>query len=155
MAGGLKERLKSIGRLNGTGYSVGLQGEGGAPGRSTDAEMAENATRNEFGLDGASERPAIRSATAQHGDKWGKGAARVGRFVARGDEAGARRAEEQLGVVMVRDVQRSMTSGVWTPNTASTIARKGAGKPPLVDTGQTVASVRAAREFADGTKELI
>ena len=168
MAGGLAKRLQAIAALGDVGVSAGLQGEGSAKGRSTEAELVANARRNEYGLDGVPERPAFRTTAAQNGPDWAKRAAKAAQLLAgSGDEAKTFREIGKIGKVMVRDVKGSIRTGAWVPNAPSTIARKtkikksgknkgqATVKPPLIDTGQTVRSIRAALELSDGTKVLL
>ena len=154
MAGELVKRLKDISKaLSGLGVSVGLQGEGGAKGRATDAELVMIGAVHENGI-GVPQRPFLAQATAADGPAWAKIAVKVAAKVAQGDTAGAERGLKVLGEVMVKDVQSSIKSGKFEKLAPSTIARKGSPLQ-LFETGQMHDSIRAAVTQPDGSKALI
>lgn len=123
-------------RLDEVEIAVGVQGPGVG-------QVVEYATANEFGTATIPPRPFLRATLAEQGGRWVRGAEKAVVLQTNGDDAGADRTLRILGVVMVGDVQAKIIAGPWTPNAASTIARKGSDRP-LVDSGQLRQSIRAS-----------
>jgi len=141
--------------LDGLGMSVGIQGQGIAPGESDAETVVMYALANEFGTR-APARPFLRTSFAAHRRLWIEALRRGLRLRLAGDTSQPAATLRVLGVVAVGQVQRTLREGQWTPNAPATIRRKTRagrrGDQPLVDTGQLVQSVRAAIESRNGSE---
>lgn len=150
----LAARLAEIQSLDGVSITAGLQGRGEAPGEMSPDQLVVAARANEYGTDTIPSRPAFRTIAKARGPVWLRGLTKAAEQVAQGNKEGGKITIRQVGVVMVADVQGSLQSGEWTPNAPSTIKAKGSDVP-LVDTSQTVQSIRAAIEGPGIPPELV
>lgn len=98
------------------------------------AEIAEYGAYNEFGTKNIPQRSFLRSTYDEKIAKWQRQIEATIRKILRMESDGSN-ALTQLGEVAVRDVRRKISSNIAPPNAPSTIAKKGAGKTTLYDTG--------------------
>ncbi len=150
----LAARLAEIQSLDGVSITAGLQGRGEAPGELSPDQLIVAARANEYGTDTIPSRPAFRTAAKNRSATWLRGLTKAAEQVAQGNKEGGKTTIRQVGVVMVSDIQESIETGGWTPNAPSTIAAKKSDQP-LVDTGQTRQSIRAAIEGPGLPPELV
>ena len=97
-------------------------------------KVAQYAYWNEYGTDDGRipPRPFMRQTFEKNVGKWKHELARQ----MKADPESIIAAFEYVGDIAVADMNEMIEkSGIFEPNAASTIARKGADKPPLVDTG--------------------
>jgi hypothetical protein len=143
-------------QLDGLGMSVGIQGQGVAPGENDAATVVRYALHNEFGTENIPERPFLRTSFAAHRRLWIEALRRGLRLRLAGDTSQPAATLRVLGVVAVGQVQRTLREGQWAPNAPATIRRKTRagrrGDQPLVDTSQLVQSIRAAIESRNGSE---
>lgn len=155
MLPGLDKVFADIASLDGVTITLGVQGTAAttATGAASPGELVEIATRLHYGFGGIPPRPWLLETLRRNRLKWLR-ASRVA-FVraARGDPAAAAQTIRILGVVMVGDAQKTIRDGPWTPNSPSTIARKGSDAP-LIDTGQLIQSQRAQVETPAGVEVI-
>ena len=107
--------------------------EVGFPEGEVDGEVRERAIYNEFGTRTIPERPFMRNALRQNGDKYQALIKRASPKILRGEttpEAELRK----IGIVAQGDVQHEIEVLDTPPNAPSTIARKGSSNP-LIETG--------------------
>lgn len=111
-----------------------LEGASGYPGGQTPAQVA---FLNEFGTSRIPARPFFRTMVSKQSPGWGKlmGAA----LKLAGMDGSA--ALSIMGDKIKDQLQRSIASNQWAPNAPATIARKGEGKAPLLDTKHMMFSV--------------
>ena len=123
---GFEAFIKDALRQKGTAVVAGVFGD-----------AADYAAANELGTDTIPQRSFIRAALDERGQEaLNEYAARV-----RGS-AGFDRATEGLAETMAAIIRQKIATGPFTPNAPATIKRKGAGKPPLIDTGELLKSVK-------------
>ena len=123
---GFEAFIEGVLRQKGTAVVAGVFGE-----------AAKYAAANEFGTDTIPQRSFIRAALDERGQEaLDEYAARV-----RGS-AGFDRATEGLAETMAAIIRQKIATGPFTPNAPATIKRKGEGKPPLIDTGELLKSVK-------------
>ena len=120
--------LKDIANLDGTVVSAGL----------LDAKNATKAAINEYGTSKIPQRPFMRTAVSKYGKSWGVKSAKAVQSVVKGMPIS--QVTELVGMQMKSDISKALTNGPWTPNAASTIAKKGSSRP-LIDTGELRASI--------------
>lgn len=133
----LAQRLRASGK---PALTVGVHEDDGAEPHGQDGTtVAEVAAANEFGL-GVPERSFIRSTLDENDAKYKELERRIGKAVVLGKLESVEQGLEQLGALVVGDVQRKISSGVPPENAPSTVAAKGSSTT-LVDTGQMRASV--------------
>jgi len=153
-SGGLEKRIAEVAAtLNGASVTAGMQGQGGAPGEEDDATLVRIARDHEYGI-GVPERPFMRGAAKTYGKKWAQGARQAVSEASQGNPEQAKATIRLLGTVMVGDIQESIATGPWKPNSAATVLLKGSSRP-LIDTGQMIQSVRAVLIEPSGKMELI
>lgn len=103
----------------------------------TDSDVAEYATANEYGI-GVPTRPFMRTTQEKNKDKYiGIVEQSIYNII---DNADTESELSKLGMHMQNDIKDSIVNGKWTPNTPTTIARKGSSKP-LIDKGTMLGSV--------------
>ena len=149
----LLERLNELNTLDGVQVTVGLQGQGGAPGGEDDATLVRIGRAHELGL-GVPQRPFLRTALSRGRTKWTRMLRAPVRALANDRPTLANQLLRALGVTMVGDTQRTIVSGPWTPNAPETIERKKSARP-LIDSGQMRQSIRATVDLPDSTPELV
>ena len=120
--------LTDITNLDGAVVSAGVM----------DAKNATKAAINEYGTSKIPQRPFMRTATSRHGKSWGSKSAKAVQSVMKGMPIS--QVTELVGMQMKSDISSTLTNGPWTPNAASTIAKKGSSRP-LIDTGELRASI--------------
>ena len=120
--------LKDITSLDGTVVSAGVM----------DSKNATKAAMNEYGTSKIPQRPFMRTAVSRHGKSWGEKSAKAVQSVIKGMPIS--QVTELVGMQMKSDISSTLTNGPWTPNAASTIAKKGSSRP-LIDTGELRASI--------------
>lgn len=103
-------------------------------------EIAEYGAYNEFGTKDIPERSFLRSTYDEKIAKWQRQIQATIRKILRMESDGSN-ALTQLGEVAVKDVQRKISSNIAPPNAPSTIAKKGAGKTTLYDTGKLTRAI--------------
>ena len=124
----INKMLKDITSLDGTVVSTGVM----------DSKNATKAAINEYGTSKIPQRPFMRTATNRHGKSWGSKAVKAVQSVMKGMPIS--QVTELVGMQMKSDISSTLTNGPWTPNSPSTIAKKGSSRP-LIDTGELRASI--------------
>lgn len=95
---------------------------------------AQEAIWNEFGTSRIPSRPFVRSTMDANAGKYARFMVAQARAGLGGNDTTYRQALNRLGLLMVADVQKTISAGVPPPNAPSTIARKGSSTP-LIETG--------------------
>lgn len=121
--------------LKGLGVKVGIQAGSG--------EVLEYAAYNEFGTRNIPSRPFIRQTADTKRPQIAQAQARIYDQVING--ASAKGGMAKLGEWYQGILRANVLNGGWTPNAASTVAKKGSSRP-LVDHGVLVNSIRWAHE---------
>jgi hypothetical protein len=139
---GLNAVLAEMVRLNGAYVDVGLQDDGELHKDGGGLSVAEIAYINEYGTNDGRipPRPAHRNAFDDNRAKLDALKLRLIRGVADG-KLSAETAAKILGETHQANVQESIRSLSEPANAPSTIAKKGSSNP-LIDSGQTLQSVR-------------
>lgn len=133
---GLEEVVGVLAQLEGLDLTIGFQGADGAKQHpEAKVSLATIAMFNEFGTINAPARSFLRSAMRDNGDR----IARIYAEELREVLMKGRKPKDALARVGSRVValvrEKIESSLLWaTPNAPSTIAAKGPGKPPLIDT---------------------
>jgi hypothetical protein len=95
---------------------------------------AQVAEWNEFGTSRIPARPFVRNTMDKNAGRYARFLVDQARAGLGGSDRSYRQALNKLGLLMVGDVQQTISNGVPPPNAPSTIAKKGSSTP-LVDTG--------------------
>lgn len=162
--------MRALGALpfDGTGMTVGIQGQGADAAQPDRPTIAQYALINEFGR-GVPERPFMRTTFARHYREWVAAARRGLRLRLAGDEREPMATLRVAAGVAAGQMRAVLYAGPWVPNSAETRRRKtrggtrrnveSAGKPaeelvvqPLIDTGAMVQNIRGAVETRAGTE---
>lgn len=115
------------------GILEGSTGQDGEP-------IAPYAFKNEYGFENIPARPFMRHTVRDKEKGWQAGF--VKSMAGKTTQSGAaERSLRLLGEAAVSDIQGTIRKGMAPPNSAATIARKGPGKPPLIDTGDMIKSL--------------
>lgn len=133
----LLARMSSSGKPR---LTVGVHEDDGFAEHGDGLTVADVAAINEFGLGDTPERSFLRSTVDENEAKYREFERRIGKAVILNKLQSAEQGYEQLGALVVGDVQRKISSGVPPENAPSTVARKGSSTP-LIDTGQMRSSV--------------
>ena len=149
----LEDAIKRISNLNGVELTVGLQGEA-ASGRHSRSELVAIGTAHEFGL-GVPIRAFMRTSLKLHGKRWVSGMRKLVSQFRANNKSGAALTLRRVGVVAVGDVQKTIRTHNWEPNAPSTIAQKGPGKPPLIDSTQMIQSIRSGATVPGMKSEVV
>jgi len=156
----LAERMKLIESLNKYTLELGVQGRDPKKVRTergieTDEQktLVEVAAENEFGTDIIPARPWLRTSVDRHKADWVKSMRKIASLAVLGKGNLIEQGWRIFGVTAVSQVQETLLTYPWKPNSARTIERKGSDQP-LVDTGQLVQSQRAMLLVGD-TRTLI
>ena len=105
-----------------------------------DPVVAEYATYNEFGTEKIPQRSFLRSTYDEQIGKWQK-QLENGISAIVNMRADSSRVWKSLGIKAKIDIQKKLRSNIPPPNAPSTIAKKGAGKTTLFDTGRLVRAI--------------
>lgn len=103
---------------------------------SAGADLVKIAAINELGGGDVPARPFLGNTWKANGSKYSDAAAKI----LSKPEDDVEKALAKLGADMVRDVQRTIQSGVSPANSASTLRRKQ-GSTPLINTGRLLKSI--------------
>lgn len=155
---GYKRTMQALAVLSGQGevprVMVGVRGT--APPAEDGTPMVIIAATNEFGSsDGhVPERSFLRSTADENRERY---ALLIQRVVVRTLDGHDLATElGRVGAIAVGDVQKKISTGPFLVNAPSTIARKGKGKGPLIDTGRLRQSIDwEVRGVAKGAKPRI
>lgn len=114
--------------------------------------VAQVARWNEYGTkQGVPQRPFVRRTVMKHREEWiEKMRTMVQREMDKKKGVNIDRALKQFGEIVKGDIQMTILEGGFEKNAPSTIRRKGAGLPPLIDTGVMISSIQARTD-----KELL
>ena len=114
--------------------------------------VAKVARWNEFGTKaGIPERPFMRRTMMRHEQEWVEILKTlVQREIDKEKNVDIDKALKKFGEIVLGDIQATILEGGFTKNAESTIRRKGAGLPPLIDTGVMISSIQARTD-----KELL
>ena len=114
--------------------------------------VAKVARWNEFGTKaGIPQRPFMRKTIMRHEKEWIETLRTViQREIDKKKGTNIDGALAQFGEEVKGDIQSTILEGGFVANSPATIRRKGAGKPPLVDTGVMLSSIQARTD-----KELL
>lgn len=115
--------------------------------------IAQVARWNEFGTKaGVPQRPFMRVTSMQKEQKWIEELrTMVQKAIDSGKAVNIDKELKKFGEIVAGDVQATILSGNFTPNSPATRKRKGEGSIPLVDTAIMVSSIQARtdRELLD------
>lgn len=139
---GLKNLTKTLKKLSKLRTTVGIQGQDARERYENGVRVAQVAAYNEFGTKDIPARAFMRRSVKLAGDSMAKAAADgLSPVINQGKNPVDGMAP--VGEALAEEIKKSLlTSAGWAvPNAPSTVAKKGAGKPPLYDSGKLRSSI--------------
>lgn len=137
----LRKELKKANKEVVAGIQAGPEKDG--------LQVAQYATWNEFGIGNIPARPFMRGYFDKNIDTLTRFCRNGVTQVALGN-ATFEQFMNVVGSKLVSGIKHSIAHGEWVENSKSTIRRKGAGKPPLIDTSTMLKSVTfAIRKYGE------